>query len=161
MRLHLGPTDMARLIDETVELYQYAAEEKGVNLSVTPGGALPVVADADRIRQVLANLLDNAVKYTPPDGRVEVSATRTGGSVSVSVSDSGEGISPEDIPRIFDRLYRADKSRSKRGLGLGLSLVRAVLFAHGGAIDVQSVPGTGSRFTFTLPAAEIAPPRAG
>jgi signal transduction histidine kinase len=154
MRLHLGPTDMSTLIEETVELYQYAAEEKGVALTITPGGLLPVTADADRMRQVLANLLDNAVKYTPPGGHVKVSSARAGNAVSVSVSDSGEGISPEDIPRIFDRLYRADKSRSQRGLGLGLSLVRAVLFAHGGSIDVQSVPGAGSRFTFTLPAAE-------
>ncbi len=153
MRLHRGNTDMARLIEEAAELYQYAAEEKGVTLAVASKGPLPVVADADRMRQVLANLLDNAVKYTPEGGRVEVTAERAGGAVSVCVADSGEGISPPDIPRIFDRLYRADKSRSKRGLGLGLSLVRAVLFAHGGSIDVQSEPGSGSRFTFTLPAA--------
>jgi signal transduction histidine kinase len=152
MRLHLGPTDMGRLIGETVELYQYAAEEKGVNLTAAAMGPLPITADADRMRQVLANLLDNAVKYTPPGGRVRVMAERVGEAVLVTVADSGEGISPEEIPRIFDRLYRADKSRSKRGLGLGLSLVRAVLHAHGGSIDVQSVPTAGSRFTFTLPA---------
>ncbi|MHC1712799.1 MAG: sensor histidine kinase [Solidesulfovibrio sp.] len=150
MRLHLGPTDMSTLVAETVELYQYAAEEKGVVLTIAATGLMPVTADADRMRQVLANLLDNAVKYTPTGGRVEVSSTRVGNAVSVSVADSGEGIRAEDIPRIFDRLYRADKSRSQRGLGLGLSLVRAVLFAHGGSIDVQSVPGAGSRFTFTL-----------
>jgi len=154
MRLHLGPTDMATLIAETVELYQYAAEEKGVTLTVAATGRFPVVADADRMRQVLANLLDNAVKYTPAGGSVAVVAGRVGGAVSVCVEDSGEGIGTDDIPRIFDRLYRADKSRSKRGLGLGLSLVRAVLYAHGGGIDVQSAPGAGSRFTFTLPAAK-------
>ena len=144
---------MAALVAETVEVYQYAAEEKGVGLSYTAQGPLLVTADADRIRQVLANLLDNAVKYTPSGGRVEVVAGRTDGAIAVSVIDSGEGISPDDIPRIFDRLYRADKSRSRRGLGLGLSLVRAVLYAHGGAIDVQSTPGAGSRFQFTLPVA--------
>jgi len=153
MRLRLGTADMAALVAETVEVYQYAAEEKGVGLSYTAQGPLLVTADADRIRQVLANLLDNAVKYTPPGGRVEVVAGRTDGAIAVSVIDSGEGISPDDIPRIFDRLYRADKSRSRRGLGLGLSLVRAVLYAHGGAIDVQSTPGAGSRFQFTLPVA--------
>ena len=152
MRLRLGTADMAALVAETVELYQYAAEEKGVLLSSAVTLPLPVTADADRIRQVLANLLDNAVKYTPPGGRVEVAAERTGEEVVVAVIDSGEGIHPEDIPHIFDRLYRADKSRSRRGLGLGLSLVRAVLFAHGGHIDVQSTPGAGSRFQFTLPA---------
>lgn len=156
MRLHLGPADMAALIAETVELYEYAAEEKGVALAVVASERLPIVADANRMRQVLANLLDNAVKYTPAGGRVEVAAGITGGMVSVCVADSGEGMGAEDIPRIFDRLYRADKSRSKRGLGLGLSLVRAVLHAHGGAIDVQSAPGVGSRFTFTLPVAGAA-----
>lgn len=153
MRLHLGRADMAALIEEMVEIYQYVAEEKGVTLAVAPMDRLPVVADADRLRQVLGNLLDNAVKYTPAGGRVDVTAWREGEAVAVCVADSGEGIVAEDIPRIFERLYRADKSRSQRGLGLGLSLVRAVLFAHGGAIDVKSAPGSGSRFTFTLPAA--------
>jgi signal transduction histidine kinase len=153
MRLRLGLTDMAALVAETAELYEYAAEEKGVTVVVKAARPLPVVADADRMRQVLANLLDNAVKYTPSGGRVELRAWRQGGAVTVCVADTGEGIGAADIPRIFDRLYRADKSRSRRGLGLGLSLVRAVLFAHGGAIDVQSTPGEGSRFTFTLPAA--------
>ncbi|MEA4856148.1 sensor histidine kinase [Solidesulfovibrio sp.] len=153
MRLHLGRTDMAALVTEMTEIYQYAAEERGVALVVTPMDRLPVVADADRLRQVLGNLLDNAVKYTPPGGRVDVSAWREGGAVAVCVADNGEGIGADDIPRIFERLYRADKSRSKRGLGLGLSLVRAVLYAHGGTIDVKSAPGAGSRFTITLPAA--------
>jgi signal transduction histidine kinase len=154
MRLRLGPTDMAALMEEAADLYQYVAEEKGVTLAVAPTDRLPVVADADRMRQVLANLLDNAIKYTPAGGHVEIAATRLGNTVSVCVADSGEGIVAEDIPRIFDRLYRADKSRSQRGLGLGLSLVRAVLYAHGGTIYVQSEPGAGSRFTFTLPAAD-------
>ncbi|WP_300161661.1 ATP-binding protein [Solidesulfovibrio sp.] len=153
MRLHLGCADMAGLVAEITEIYQYVAEEKGVLLAVAPMDRLPVTADADRMRQVLGNLLDNAVKYTPSGGRVDVSAWREGGAVTVRVADTGEGISADDIPRIFDRLYRADKSRSQRGLGLGLSLVRAVLFAHGGEIDVQSAPGKGSFFTFTLPAA--------
>ena len=156
MRLHLGRTDMAALIAEMVEIYQYVAEEKGVLLAVAPMDRLPVTADADRMRQVLGNLLDNAVKYTPAGGRVDVSAWRAGGAVAVRVADTGEGIVADDIPRIFDRLYRADKSRSQRGLGLGLSLVRAVLHAHGGGIDVQSAPGKGSLFTFTLPAADDA-----
>jgi signal transduction histidine kinase len=153
MRLRLGTTDMASLVEEMVELYRYAAEEKGVVLSSLASGPLPITADADRMRQVLGNLLDNAVKYTPPGGTVEVSARRAGPAVTVAVADSGEGIGAEDIPRIFDRLYRADKSRTKRGLGLGLSLVRAVLFAHGGTIEVHSTPGQGSTFLFSLPMA--------
>ena len=152
MRLHLAPTDMARLVAEAAELYEYAAEEKQVSLRAHAAGPLEVVADADRLRQVLANLLDNAVKYTPPGGQVTIAATKLAVGVAVRVADTGEGMHPDDIPRIFERLYRADKSRTKRGLGLGLSLVRAVLFAHGVVIDVESVPGAGSAFTFVLPA---------
>jgi len=151
MRLHLAPTDMARLVAEAAELYEYAAEEKQVSLRSHAVAPLDVTADADRLRQVLANLLDNAVKYTPPGGQVTIAATRVAAGVAVRVSDSGDGMHPDDIPRIFDRLYRADKSRTKRGLGLGLSLVRAVLFAHGVTINVESVPGRGSAFTFVLP----------
>lgn len=151
MRLHLAPTDMAKLVAEAADLYEYAAEEKQVSLRHHAKGPLEVVADADRLRQVLANLLDNAIKYTPPGGQVTIAATRLGAGVAVRVSDTGEGMHPGEIPRIFDRLYRADKSRTKRGLGLGLSLVRAVLFAHGIGIDVESVPGSGSAFTFVLP----------
>jgi len=159
MRLHLGTTDMAILVAQAVELYQYVAEEKSVSLRAKAAGPLPITADADRIRQVLANLIDNAVKYTPAGGSVEVTAVSRDDAVVVAVADTGEGISPDDIPRIFDRLYRADKSRTQRGLGLGLSLVRAVLFAHGGTIDVHSTPGAGSRFQFSLPmaGAESAP----
>lgn len=153
MRLHLAPTDVARLVAEAAELYEYAAEEKQVSLLAHAAGPLEVVADADRLRQVLANLLDNAVKYTPPGGQVTIAATRLATGVAVRVADTGEGMHPDEIPRIFDRLYRADKSRTKRGLGLGLSLVRAVLFAHGVTIDVESVPGKGSAFTFVLPSA--------
>ena len=142
---------MAILVAQAVELYQYVAEEKSVSLRAKAVGPLPITADADRIRQVLANLLDNAVKYTPAGGSVEVTAVSRDDAVVVAVADTGEGISPDDIPRIFDRLYRADKSRTQRGLGLGLSLVRAVLFAHGGTIDVHSTPGAGSRFQFSLP----------
>ena len=129
-----------------------------MSLTSRTDGPLPVVADPDRMRQVIGNLLDNAVKYTPTGGRVEVEARRSGPDATVAVTDSGEGIGAEDIPRIFDRLYRADKSRTQRGLGLGLSLVRAVLYAHGGAIDVQSTPGAGSRFQFTLPLASLPQP---
>ena len=91
-------------------------------------------------------------------GSVEVTAVCRDDAVVVAVTDTGAGISPDDIPRIFDRLYRADKSRTKRGLGLGLSLVRAVLFAHGVTIDVESVPGAGSAFTFVLPTPAAAGP---
>jgi signal transduction histidine kinase len=103
------------------------------------------------MRQVLGNLLDNAIKYTPNGGRVEITANKTEEGVIVSVKDTGIGIPSGEIAKIWDRLYRGDQSRSQRGLGLGLSLVRAVVKAHGGKVDVQSEPGKGSIFTVFLP----------
>jgi signal transduction histidine kinase len=103
------------------------------------------------MRQVLANLVDNAVKYTPEGGRVDVEARRQDSEAAVIVRDTGEGIAPEELPRIWDRLYRGDASRSQRGLGLGLSLVKAVVEAHRGRIEVSSEPGKGSTFMVVLP----------
>jgi signal transduction histidine kinase len=103
------------------------------------------------MRQVLANLVDNAVKYTPAGGRVEIAVTRNGGGAVVEVRDTGIGMSREELPRIWERLYRGDQSRSERGLGLGLSLVRAIVEAHGGQVTVESTPGQGTRFLLTLP----------
>ena len=96
------------------------------------------------------NLLDNAIKYTPGGGHVEISAQTHGNEVVVTVKDTGAGIPAEEIPRIWERLYRGDKSRSQRGLGLGLSLVRAIVNAHGGRIELQSDVGKGSSFTINL-----------
>jgi len=153
MRLNLGRVDLAGLIEESAELYEYLAQEKGIIIVTDAAPGLYAVADPGRVRQVLANLLDNALKYSKPGGQVGISAANRGGRVRVTVRDHGEGIPASDIPRIFERLYRGDKSRSHRGLGLGLSLVRAVLKAHGGDITVKSAVGKGSSFTFSLPAA--------
>jgi signal transduction histidine kinase len=113
---------------------------------------LVVSADRDRLRQALANLVDNAIKYTPRGGRVDLSAHAEPGAVAIRVSDTGSGISEPDLPRIFDRLYRGDQSRATRGLGLGLSLVRAYVEAQGGTVKVESKPGHGSTFEIRLPA---------
>ena len=110
-----------------------------------------VAADRDRLRQAIANLVDNAIKYTPRGGGVEVRAERASNMVEIRVSDTGPGIPDRDLPRIFDRLYRGDQSRTTRGLGLGLSLVRAYVEAQGGTVSVESRPGTGSTFTIRLP----------
>jgi signal transduction histidine kinase len=96
------------------------------------------------------NLVDNAIKYTPRGGRVDLSAEVRGDDMSLTVKDSGAGIPEWEIPRIWERLYRGDKSRSQRGLGLGLSLVRAIINAHGGRIDLESAVGQGSSFTIHL-----------
>jgi signal transduction histidine kinase len=101
---------------------------------------------------VAANLLDNAIKYTPAGGRVEMETRREDGQAVLVVRDTGAGIPPDELPRIWERLYRGDRSRSERGLGLGLSLVKAVVEAHGGRVDVQSGPDRGSTFTVRLPA---------
>ncbi|MBA3002477.1 MAG: sensor histidine kinase, partial [Desulfurivibrio sp.] len=127
------------------------AEEKGVTVAVSGPRDLTVMADMARMRQVVGNLLDNSLKHTPKGGRIELACEGQVGSVVISIQDTGTGILPQDLPRIFDRLYRGDHSRSQRGLGLGLSLVQAVIQAHAGTIQVESVPGHGATFILQLP----------
>ena len=152
MLLDLEPVNLAELIARVEELYRYVAEEKQIALSITCPSDLAANIDRPRIQQALANLLDNAIKYTSSGGEVQVEAYRQPPYVVVAVKDSGIGIPPAEIPRIWDRLYRGDKSRSSSGLGLGLSLVKAVVEAHGGRVEVASEVGTGSLFTVYLPA---------
>ena len=151
LALHLVPADLARLTDEVVDLYGLIAEEKGVGLGWARPAPVVVRADPARVRQAVANLVDNAVKYTPPGGHVRVEVGVEGGLAVVRVADDGPGVPPADRPRIWDRLFRGDRSRSERGLGLGLSVVRAVAEAHGGAAAHEDAPGGGSRFTLRLP----------
>jgi signal transduction histidine kinase len=151
MALHVEPIDLTDLVRQTVELYEDLAEERGVTIETRTAEDLTVPVDRNRIRQVLANLLDNAVKYTPRGGQVAIGAERRGGEAVVRVADTGVGIPPEELPHIWDRLYRGDKSRSTRGLGLGLSLVKAIVGAHGGRVSVESQPGAGARFELRLP----------
>jgi signal transduction histidine kinase len=153
MKLATEAVDVAGLLADTVDLYADVADDKGLTIEARAPAGLRARADRNRLRQVVANLADNAVKYTPSGGRVTLEADRVGDEVRVIVRDTGIGMAPEDLPRIWDRLYRGDKSRSERGLGLGLSLVRAVVQAHGGRVEVASEPGQGSTFTLHLPAA--------
>ncbi len=115
-----------------------------------------VHGDRVRLEQVEANLLDNAIKHTPTDGQIDVEVQRDGDRAVLRVRDTGSGIPPEELPRIWDRLFRGDTSRAERGLGLGLSLVKAVVEAHGGSVGVTSEPGRGSTFTVSLPLSEQA-----
>ena len=154
MNLKLERSDIVALIRQVVELYQYVAEDKGVTVSTSHPDALYVWVDSNRIRQALANLVDNAIKFTPAGGRIEVDATDAGTGVMIRILDTGIGIPVQDLPRIFDRLFRGEKSRSHRGLGLGLSLVQAVVRAHHGSIDVDSHPGQGSTFRILLPGSD-------
>jgi signal transduction histidine kinase len=130
------------------------AEDKGVALESDVNGPLLVRADGGRLRQVCANLVDNAIKYTRSGGTVRLRARAEPGEVVLSIQDDGMGIPPGDLPRIWDRLYRADRSRTEHGLGLGLSFVRAIVEAHGGHVGVESVVNQGSTFTVRLPTEE-------
>jgi signal transduction histidine kinase len=145
-----------RLVESVVELYELVSEERGIAIHVTVPGELSLFADWSRMRQVLANLLDNALKYTQSGGTVHIVARLEGDRVLIAVEDTGAGIAAHEFSRIWERLYRCDKSRSGRGLGLGLSLVRAIVTAHGGTVELTSEIGQGSRFILRLPAPERA-----
>lgn len=151
MKLNRERTNIVSLIHEIIDLYQYVAEEKGINVSTILPKELYAFVDSNRIRQAIANLFDNALKYSIQGECVSVEAKKQDGCVVIAIKDSGIGISTGDMPKIFHRLYRGDKSRSERGLGLGLSLVQAVVQAHNGHIEVDSNLGQGSEFKVFLP----------
>lgn len=154
LRLDREWVDLRRLIEETVDGIALQAAEKGLHLEIRlPGELPPVPADPLRVRQALMNLLSNAVRYTPSGGRITVEARDLGSAVQVSVRDTGIGIAPEDLPHVFDRFYRAEKSRARSdgGSGLGLAIVKHLVEAHGGRVGVESAPGKGAHFFFTLP----------
>ncbi|HEX4337241.1 MAG TPA: ATP-binding protein [Polyangiaceae bacterium] len=150
MRLDRHDEDLGQIVREAVELYDFVASEGGVAIVTHIDSGVSVHVDRRRISQVAANLVDNAVKYTPTGGRVEVSVVADGGWGVLRISDTGIGIAPEDQPRVWDRLFRADRSRGERGLGLGLSLVRAVVAVHGGLVRLESELGSGTTFEVHL-----------
>ncbi|HXX36500.1 MAG TPA: ATP-binding protein [Thermodesulfobacteriota bacterium] len=149
--------DLTSLVRKACELFEPAAEDKGVILRCDVSSGSRLTGDTRMIQRMLSNLLDNAIKYTPPEGSVSLSLSENGREIAVSIKDTGVGLSPTELPRIFERFYRCDQSRSQAGIGLGLSLARAVARAHGGEITVMSAPNQGSTFTVTLP--KSLPPR--
>jgi signal transduction histidine kinase len=156
VRLHQEPVDLRELILETEETGELLAEPAGLSVSVdAPPDPVIVAVDGSRIRQLVMNLLTNAVKYTPSGGRVRLWLEREDGKVRFGVSDSGIGIAPGDLPHIFDRFWRADSARTRTGertgAGLGLAICKWIAEAHGGTIDVQSRPGRGTTISVTLP----------
>ena len=151
MRLRRDAVELGDVVARAITLYRDVADAKGVGLTAHAPAGVVVPADRTRLEQVAANLIDNALKYTPAGGRVDVEVLAEGERARIRVCDTGLGIRPDELPRIWERLFRGDTSRSERGLGLGLSLVKAVVEAHGGTVDVQSEPGRGSVFTITLP----------
>jgi len=152
MKLDRKELDLGGVVQRVLELYGYLAEEKNIQISVRIPRGLSLVADPSRLSQALANLVDNAIKYTHEQGRVDIVACKSSQEVIIKVKDTGSGISSEDLPRIWARLFRGDQSRSQRGLGLGLSLVKAIVEAHGGTVQVESERGRGSTFTIAIPA---------
>jgi len=183
-KLERSPVDLPGLVRNVAQTLAPMFAEKGISLTTELPELPPVVADADRLTQVFTNLLDNALKYTPKDGHVQVAARQAtapagrspgatlrrgsadaptpgdphAGWVAVSVSDTGCGIPAEDLPRVFERFYQVDKARAARqGYGLGLAIAREIVEAHGGQIGVESLEGMGTRFTVTLPVASIRP----
>ena len=153
MNLFLEDVNLAELIHEVTDLYEHVAEEAKVGVMTHVPQDMTLRADRVRLRQVVANLVDNAIKYTPSGGRVEIDVARVDQQAMLLIRDTGVGIPVDELPRIWDRLYRGDKSRSQRGLGLGLSLVRAIVQAHQGWVEASANPGGGSIFTLYLPLA--------
>jgi len=155
--LERAPFNLEALLKSVAERFTPQSREAGVKL-VTEIRPLPgFIGDGDRLSQVFTNLVDNALKHTPPGGTVKLNARDEGGWVEVSVADSGPGIPPEELSRIFERFYQLDKARKGgpgRGVGLGLAIAREIIQAHGGTISAQSRIGEGSLFVVRLPAAQ-------
>lgn len=153
LSLERQPNSLTDLISDTIESFSTHAAQRGVHLdgSVAPD-VDPVFLDAGKVGRVLANLVSNALRHTPSGGRVMVRARRVAEGTEVEVTDTGEGISPQDLPHIFDQFYRGEKSRSRAtgGAGLGLAIARRIVEAHGGTIAAESQPGAGTRIAFTL-----------
>jgi signal transduction histidine kinase len=157
LQLTLEEASLHDLISDTISSFQPQADQQGVRLEgEIVGDVDPVLANPPRLQRVLHNLVSNALRHTPADGSVTLRATREGEEAQVEVSDTGEGIAAEDLPRVFERSFRSEQSRTRAetddapGAGLGLAIARGLVEAHGGTMAVESDPGHGSRFRFTL-----------
>jgi len=156
LELHKAPTDLCGLVAEVYETGQMLGEEAGLDVTLEmPEGPIVADVDAGRMRQLVMNLVTNAVKYTPSGGGVWLTLTATPEAANIAVRDTGIGIAPGDVGLVFDRFWRADSARSRTGerpgIGLGLSIGKWIAEAHGGALAVTSRPGRGSSFTVTVP----------
>ena len=159
LRLQRRPVSLGEVAAEVVDAMQARASRRGVQLALRvegdPSPAFPL--DGTRMERAVANLVRNALEHTPEPGRIDVVVRASDGSVTLSVEDTGEGISATDLPRVWERFYRGERSRRRNGdgaagTGLGLAIVRGIVEAHGGTVDAQSSPGAGSVLTIHLPA---------
>lgn len=155
LQLKMRPVDLSQLLTDVYHSQLPRARAKGIDLTLDAADALPVVGDSDRLTQIFTNLADNALAYTPAGGRVHLATRAAGGAVEGVVTDTGPGIPAEELPRVFERFYRLEKSRARsengRGSGLGLAIVYELVTAHGGQISVSSEVGRGSAFIVRLP----------
>ena len=157
LKLNRQPEDISEAINKAVAAIQVQAQGKGISIVTDLPESMPLCdIDFQRIGQVLRNLLNNAMTHTPAGGIITVAARQQTKWMEVSVSDTGEGIPPAELPDIFERFYRVDKSRARAtgGTGLGLTIAKRLIEAHGGEIKVQSDPGKGTCFSFTIPISE-------
>jgi two-component system heavy metal sensor histidine kinase CusS len=146
------PVDVGRELEAVREFYEPAAAEAGVALTVSAEGAGRADVDRALLQRAVGNLVENALKHTPPNGAITLRAARAGGGVRLEVEDTGCGIAAEHLPHVFDRLYRVDRARSAGGVGLGLAIVKGIVELHGGSVAVASEVGRGTRVTLLLPA---------
>lgn len=151
MRLNVERVALKDVANHAVELYEFVAEERHITIENAVPADISLDCDRVRLQRLVANLIDNAIKYSPEDSSIIVDAVLRERHVELIVADEGHGIAQSEQARIWDRLYRGDRSRSERGLGLGLSLVRAIAVAHGGTVAVRSAPGDGATITIRLP----------
>ena len=152
VELQLEPVNVNSLVEEVIAQLKPQVERQNLTLDMALGDDLPVTqADKERIRQVMLNLIHNAIKFNRPGGSIRTTTKLSADSVILEISDTGTGIAKDDLPHVFERFYKADKSRTGQGSGMGLAIAKHVVEAHGGKIWVQSEEGKGSTFNFSLP----------
>ena len=162
LTVQAAPEDVATIVTRSIDGLRPLAEAGGVTLSATlSSSAVQVLADADRLIQLLSNIIGNAIKFTPAEGSVSLTVVARDAEVEFDVTDTGEGIAPDQLPYVFDRFHQAGSGRraSRHGAGLGLPIARGIVEAHGGRIWIESAPGAGTTVRFTLPRAEPTSPQ--
>ena len=156
LRLRMQPIDLRPVVDAAIDVVQPGADAKGLTIGCTGEATLALTGDPDRLRQVVWNVLANAVKFTPSGGRIDIVLSRRGDEAELAITDTGMGIPAEVLPNIFERFHQAEGQRGRGGLGLGLSIVKHVVEAHGGSVRASSDgPGTGATFVIRLPGKNI------